>query len=428
MKKTIGAVLVCLLILAIPLPALADAWIGEDFTLTPPEDAVQLSLYTPESDPAWALAGVGDIDGKRKEYQEMGVLVEFVGEAGSVSVMKKESSYAKNAFDLALLDQEELDQVLEDIIQPGDGGQLQVDKSWAQAGGRPFYRVKLDVSPTEENPDSQELHELIYGTFINGYALNFHMFSSEKTITPEQEKMVTGLLDTIEFTRILEKQEVTSRESAGTLAVLGLLLLALALPLAYIPIKSRRDKKKKAQLAQQLSAYHKTHGSNQVEGKLQFANNTDCTKEAIHQFSVYQAYVKNAGQLVVSGLMIAAMLSTAFVLDTVWWMKLAAVAVAGYYVYKIVSMSTAVEKVQTKVYSRGPSQTARYSFYPEAFRISGIQSTSVTPYFQLTDIRRRGQYVYLYYGPDNAYMVDLYGFQQGEPEDFVKFIREKAGR
>jgi len=106
-------------------------------------------------------------------------------------------------------------------------------------------------------------------------------------------------------------------------------------------------------------------------------------------------------------------------------MRLVAVGVAGYYVYKIAVTPSNLEKIQRKVYGRGPSQTAHYSFYPNAFRVSGIQSASVIPYFQITDVRRSGQYLYLYYGPENAYMVDQYGFVLGEFEDFLKFIEEK---
>lgn len=140
---------------------------------------------------------------------------------------------------------------------------------------------------------------------------------------------------------------------------------------------------------------------------------------------MYQALVKNMGELIFGTLMCVVMLSAAFLIDSEWWMKLAAVAVSGYYAYKLFSMPAAVEKVQRKVYGRGPSQTAHYVFYPEVFRVSGIQSASVVPYFQLTDLRRKGQYLYLYYGPDNAYMVDQYGFTQGGAEEFARFIEGK---
>ena len=50
------------------------------------------------------------------------------------------------------------------------------------------------------------------------------------------------------------------------------------------------------------------------------------------------------------------------------------------------------------------------------------------PYFQITDIRRHKQHLYLYYGPENAYMVDKNGFSKGSYEEFVKFLAEKTGK
>ena len=79
-----------------------------------------------------------------------------------------------------------------------------------------------------------------------------------------------------------------------------LLVLVILIPAVYFPIKSKRDKKLKARLADQLTAYHKEHGDNEtILGDMLFANSTDCTKEAIHTFALYQSYVKNVGSLVI---------------------------------------------------------------------------------------------------------------------------------
>lgn len=76
-------------------------------------------------------------------------------------------------------------------------------------------------------------------------------------------------------------------------AVLVLLVLVILIPAVYFPIKSKRDKKLKARLADQLTAYHKEHGDNEtILGDMLFANSTDCTKEAIHTFALYQSYIK----------------------------------------------------------------------------------------------------------------------------------------
>lgn len=426
MKKCALVLAVLLLAALLPVGAAAETWTGEDFTFEVPDGFYQFTPSTPQDDPSWALAGVGDVDAKLKEFNEMNVLAEFLPkEAGkSFSLQKKASDYSESVFDLRLLDEEGREKVLDDIIS-SNSDRLKLEKTWFPSGGYLFYRVQLDLAP-EEDGGSNEAHELIYGTIINGYALNFHMYSSEGAIAAEEAALLEDVVRSVQFTRILDKPEPDPREAQGALLVLVLLLAAVAVPLIYMPLKGKSDKKKKAKLAAQLSQYHKTHGPNQVEGELLFANDTDCTKEAIHQFSMYQALVKNIGELIFGTLMCLLMLCAAFLIDTEWWMKLAAVAVSAYYVFKLISMPASVEKIQQKVYGRGPSQTAHYAFYPGAFRVSGIQSTSVIPYFQLTGIRRKGQYLYLYYGPDNAYMVDQYGFTKGDFESFAKFIAEKA--
>ena len=138
--------------------------------------------------------------------------------------------------------------------------------------------------------------------------------------------------------------------------------------------------------------------------------------------------MKNLGSLLIGGVLCVAALIVAFALDAEWWGKLLVVGIVVYYGYKVFSMPHTLEKIQRRVYDRGISSTAHYAFYDEGFRVSGIQSASVFPYFQIVDLRRHGHYLYLYYGPENAYMVDKFTFSLGQYEDFVKFISEKTGK
>ena len=413
------------------IPAAAQTWQGEEFTLSAPEDMYQLGPWLDVNDPLWALAGVAEVESRLKDYDEMGVLVNFVSKEGGtgVSVMRKDSQYAKDIHNLDLLDEAGLQQVLDDLPVSKDEN-LTVEKGWynngqRQDGGLLFYWVKLDMA------GENEMHELIYGTIVNGYALNIDLYGGKNPITPEQEEMMEGIMRSVKFNTITEKplvSEEDQKQSLNALLTLLLLLFAIAVPLIYVPIKGRIDKKQKKRLADQLSEYHKTHDKDEAQGEPVFINATDCTKEAIHSFSMYQSFYKNTGELIFGLLMCIIMLSTAFLLDTEWWMKIIAVAVTVYYGYKIAAMPSTIEKIQRRVYSRGPSSTAQYTFYPEVFRVSGIQSASLTPYFQISEVRRKGQYIYLYYGPENAYMVDQYGFSKGEFEEFYKFIREKTGK
>lgn len=425
MKRVLSVFTALLLVAVLPVTAFAGTWVGMDFTMEAPDNLYQLGPYLAEDDAAWALAGIASVQDKLQEYKDMGVLVNFLSEDKStdINVMQKESDTTKSIYNLQLLDEDEKAKFLDELIQ-SDNELVSMDKTWHPVGDYLFYRVKLDVAA--EDADSTDMHELLFGTVINGYGLNFDIHTTGVPITPEQEQILQGIVDSVTFTNVTEKPEADPTDAANLLLLLALMVCAVAGPLIYIPIRRRYDKKKKARLAEQLSAYHKTHGNDTVVGEPLFVNATDCTKEAIHKFSMHQAYVKNLGEVVFGTLLCVVMLATAFLVDAEWWVRIAVVAVSGYYVYKLIAMPGEVEKVQTKVYGRGMSSTAHYTFYPEAFRVSGVQSASVLPYFQITDVHKSGQYLYLYYGPDNAYMVDQYGFTQGDFDSFERFIRDKV--
>ena len=274
-------------------------------------------------------------------------------------------------------------------------------------------------------------YELVYGTIINGYAVNFDVFRQGEPISQEQEDLLADMAASFTVPQVLEKPEatLTTKDIAVTVSLLVLLAAAILVPTVYFPLRNKRDKRRKAQLAERLSQFHKEHGDGEtIEGSIRFANSTECTKEAIHTFSIYQAYIKSLGTLVVGALLCLVTLVISFLVDAEWWLKLLTFGVVVYYGYKIVSAPHTLEKIQRRVFDRGVSSTAHYAFYDEAFRVSGIQSASVFPYFQIVDVRKHGHYIYLYYGPENAYMVDQFGFSKGEFSDFVKFISEKTGK
>lgn len=419
MKKLTSFLLALLLIGAMPAAVSAETWTGVDFTFQAPEGLYQLGPNTQETDPVWALAGVGDVESRLKDYKEMGVLVNFLDGPTDITVMQKETDDSKRIFDLRLMDEDDKPGFLDGLAKSGNED-VTVDKSWFEnKSGLLFYRVKIDVA------GEQEMHELIYGTIMNGYSLNIDIHTIGSEMTREQEELVRQMADSMVFTNILEKPPEDYSKAINALLLMVLMLAAVAGPIIYVPIKSKRDKKQKAKLAEQLSKFHRENGKDVAQGEAAFVNDTDCTREAIRRFSYYQAYVKNMGEVIFGALLCVVTLCVAFLIDSVWWIKLAAAAVTVYYAYKLIAMPGALEKIQIKVHSQGTSQTAHYTFYPDVFRVSGIQSSNVVPYFQLLEVRKCGQYYYLYYGPDNAYLVDAYGFKLGEAGDFEKFIREK---
>ncbi len=424
-KKAAAAFLAVLLLTAVCLPVSAHSWEADDFTFTVPEKFVYtFGPDTPEDDPSWALAGLADAASLLRSYQESGVIADFYTEDKSVNiqVMQKSNDYSQNIYNLKDLTEEELEKNLNQLLQ-SKSDQITLGRSYHDVAGQPFYRFQIDG--TGLSGENSEIHELLYGTIFNGHTLNFDMHS-EQAFTEEQTSLLEEMVNSVQITQVVEKPAPSPVETFSTALMLVLLAAAVVIPLMYVPIKNKRDKKKKAVMAERLSEYHKTHGKDGVEGEIRFANATDCTKEAVRSFSVYQAYIKNIGGLLLGALMCFLVLVLSFLLDMDWWIKLVAVGVTVYYAYKIIGAAGSTERVQTKVFGRGVSSTARYAFYDEAFRVSGIQSASVYPYFQITDVRRHGHYLYLYYGPENAYLVDQFGFSLGEFEEFQAFILEKT--
>ncbi len=412
---------------AISLTAGASTWETEDFTAQVPEGFYEFDQQTPADDPAWALAGVADPTAKLQEYQEMGALANFISEDGKLSIlaMKKESSYSKQVYNLKELGEEERGEVLSRLSQT-EGENFQVDSGYHTGAQVPFFY--LDITGALE--DETLHHELIYGTIVNGAAYTFDIYGGEEAISEEHRRLLLGIVDSLKFHEVLPIPEYALTPMAVVQFVLLMLVLiaVVAVPLIYIPMRKKSEKKKKAHMAQLLEEYRKTHTDEQVARELRFSNTTDCTKETIRAFSVYHVYVKNLVPMLLNGGLCVLAIVMTFALDSVWWMKLLAVGITVYFGYKVFTNPTTVEKVQRKVYQRGPSQTAIYSFYEEGFRVAGIQSAHIYPYFQLSAVKRHGRYFYLYYGPDNAYIVDQAGFKVGEAGEFFSFIKAKTDK
>lgn len=424
MKKKAAAGLLALLLAGLlGVTAQAREWEGRDLTFTVPEEFVYtFDLSIPAEDPTWALVGESDPAARRQEYQEMGIVADFYTEDGltNVVVMEKTTDTSESIYSLKDITQEERDAFLDQLVQARTD-EVTLDKSYVEFGGQPFCRVRTDLYA-----EDQEAHEMFYFTVVNGHTLNFLLYNDSREIAPEQEALLEEMASSTRITSILPKPEPQPLEQAAPLIMGGLLAVAVLSPLVWAPIKRRRDKRQKEQMAARLSQYRRDQKEGGDLGEVRFVNETDCTKEAIHSFSVYQAYVRGLGGLLLGAALCVLMIAVSFLVDLEWWLKLLSVAITVYYAYRAFNMSSAVERIQTKVFQRGMSTTARYLFYENAFRVSGVQSGNVYPYFQITAVRRHGHYLYLYYGPENAYLVDQFGFSQGQFEEFETFIRKKT--
>ncbi len=423
--KKYAALLAAALLFVFLCPAAqAKSWTESDFTFDVPEEFVYIiDRNTELDDPAWTLAGVADPMSRFQEFAELGIIGDLYTEEGKTNVMviEKENDTIQSIYNLKDMTQQERDAFLEQLIQ-SQSDQLSLEKSYVDVHGQPFYRVKMDLYA-----EGQEVHEMLYGTIFNGHTLTFQMYRSGRPLEEEEMALLEQLAASVQVTQVLPKPEAQPVDVLPTAIVLLLIVLVVLAPIVVLPVQRRREKRQKAQMATLLSEYHKTHG-NAAAGPVLFENETECGKEAIHAFSIYHAYLKNLVPLILEALLCLLVLVAVFLLDLTWWLKVLAGLVTVYYIYQAVSTPGNVERVQTKVLGRGLSSTAHYSFFEDAFRVSGIQSASMIPYFQITDVRKHGHYLYLYYSTDNMYPVDQNGFKSGEYEEFVKFIREKTGK
>ncbi len=423
-RNWIAVVLAVFLCTAFSTTASAEEWTGEDYTFTVPEDIVYtFTPSTPAEDPSWTLAGIGDAATQLESYQDRSIVADFRTEDGvGFQVAEKSNSTTQQIYSLTDMTEEDREEFFSGL-DSSDEEDISIEKGYLEIGGQTFFKLRIDSGSGKE-----AVHQIQYGTIVNGRALNFLTDVQGADFTPEQETLLDSAVNSLRFTEILERPVEDPINLALILGALLLLVAVIVAPLIAMPLKKRRDKRQKAEMVQQLSEFHKLYGGDTLPGEPRFINETDCTREAVHAFSLYHAYGKNLPSLAGNLLVCIAVLAVAFAFETTWWLKVLAVGVTVYCLYRIISMPRTIENIQSKVFGRGVSQTARYTFYEDGFRVSGIQSASVFPYFQIVSLHRRGHYMYLYYGPDNAYLVDQFGFTQGEFNDFVKFIEGKTKR
>ena len=421
MKKMIALALALVLAGALALSAAAKEWTSSDYAFTYPEEDFPyvLSRGVMSTDPVWALAGISNPSSQLQEYEDMGVVADLHTMDGkSIKVMEKDSATAKSLWNLADLSQEGRDSFLDRLIR-SQSDEVQITKEYVDVNGQPFYRVTIDGSGEEG-----EAHELLMGTIFNGHTLTFDTYGST-ALDPALTAKLEAMVRSVNITQRLEQPEPEPLNAALYLTLIGVLALVVIAPIVYIPIHKSREKKRKAFMSAKLSEYRKTHTTDASAGKLRFINDTECTKEAVHRFSVYHAYRQKLPSLLLGALICAAVLVVAFTFNLTWWIKVLAVGVSVYFLYQTFNIVNRIEKVQRAVVSRGTSTTANYHFYEDGFRVGGIQSATLQPYVQILFTRQNGQYLYLYYSPDNAYLVDQYGFSLGEWEEFVPFIQQK---
>lgn len=460
-RKIIAAALSLALALLLPLAALAEEYVQEDFSLEIPEDIYVFDGQTPINSPSWQLAGVEDPNQVMSLYkssnsgimgifggsaqQNMNALASFIGHGGAVDVtlsrkISAESAQIHNLSELSPEQQQEfVNSLLGDIEEQDDTGLGESSTSGEDELSQVEVNARGELCLDFETPfgiidfygkddEQQDFHERVYVTILNGSAVSMHIYAVGEELAQEAVAVQNELAASFKISNLIDQAQAAEM-SRGKLTMLIVLLIMITVSIvgtiAFGRHRRKKDKRLKQEMAEKLSKYRALSAEQDIKGKLCFANVTDCSDAVIRRFSIYHSYLKNLPTLIFGVVMCVLLVVIALIYSNEWFTTLISFALAGYYIFKLISSSANFERAQKKAYGAGNSSMAKYAFYENAFRVSGIQHVASYPYFQITEIKQDKEYFYLYYGPENAYIVSKNGFANGSAEEFNAFISEK---
>lgn len=433
-KKLFALILSFIIAFSLPVSAYALQWEADDFSVNVPDDLYVFTRETVPSDSSWVLAGVSNPNDvlalfKSKDDKGMNAVVNFIGDNGSPNIIitKDRTEDSLEIFDFSELDDAALMEFSKEISVVPE--HFTAETEIVEYENVRMIHVKYI---SLESYDGEQLNEYVYATIINGNVITIDLHSKGRELEETEIKTLQDIVSSFKVTKTITREELENQNKVTAEQMRNLLIITIALIVVIVTsiifgrVRSNREKKLKKTLAERLSAYRKENPSDTVKGELLYTNTTECSNPVLRKFSVYHAYFKNISNLIFTVILNAGLLALVLAVEDIeWWVILAVGAILIYQIFKIVSAPTEIEKVQRKIYGQGRTRDARYAFYEQSFRVSGVQSATVHPYIQITDIKKSGQYIYLYYGTDNAYILDVNNFEKGDSESFLTFVKSK---
>lgn len=433
-KKIFVLILSFIIAFTLPISVSASQWESEDFSVKVPDNLYTFTRETLPNDASWVLAGISNPNDiltlfKSKDDKGMNAVVNFIGNNGSPNIIitKNKSEESFEIFNFADLSEDEILEFSKTISVVPEN--FSSETEIVDFDGLRMIHVKYN---SLEDYDGEQLSEHVYATIFNGNIVTIDLHSKGRDLKEDEIQTLEEIASSFKITKIVTREELENQNKLDAKEMLNLFIITIALivviiaSVVYNKIRSNKEKKLKKLLAERLVAYRKENPSNQIKGELLYTNTTECTNAVLHKFSIYHAYIKNISSFIFTIVLNLGLLALVLSVDNVeWWVLLAVAAIIIYQIFKIVSAPREIERVQRKIYGQGKTREARYAFYEDSFRVSGIQSSSVYPYVQITDIKTSGNYIYLYYGTDNAYILDVAAFSKGDKDSFISFVKSK---
>lgn len=442
--KRVTAWLAALVLLVASIPVCFAAVTSEktkveledlDITLEVPEGFYVFTAETDALSGDWLLAGYEESVEKLKEFEEddSGNLkaMELVAEDKSFTIMvsRKYSDQTREYFNLNDISEEEFQKLVDSNTYTDEEYGITAKAQAYDHSQIRFFRVDL-----EGTVNNKPIWETCYGTIVNGYSISLDMYSN-KEITEEQQQILQEIVDSVTITKFYEKptqEQMTMQMILMLLPMIAVIVLIVAF-IIVTRVHTKSTERKKNEMGDKLVAYRKeqaakTQEPDYVPPKTLFENTTFCSDVAIKRFCQFHFLHKILFRNCVFLLLGIASVTMAIVYDDNWFMRLLLAALGVYMVVQPFLSLDKMTKTEIGVYKKGRTRDAHYTFREEDFRISGIQSPMLYPYFQILYAYEDKGFFYLYYTEDRAYLVDKNGFTQGEVAEFRAALKSQLGK
>mgnify|MGYP005962274117 CR=1 FL=1 len=441
--------LVCVLVMAVfavslALPACAETKEVEvpelNMKIQLPDDMYVFTQDLDFTDPKVQEAGITDIYEAKKFYQDNSIYLNAVAKDKSyqVVVSKKESDSTKEIYDFTTATDDQIQSLIADMessFKQGEGIDS-YELSRYNANGRPYIRMLLNVTDQEGKK-----HELNYTTVVNGHSVVVDTYG-EGDLTQVQEELVKNIVDTAQYT-LVEKPETAELSTAVAFLIVAapilLIFLMILIPSLYARHQQKVQKHRRAVMGERLVAYRKEQQAKEEAARqagvpleqppILFQNTTEFTDEAIKEFCYFHCVRRRiVSQAFFFLVGIVCCIISIVVGGSEWFARVLLFALGAFCIVYPFYAPYKMTRNNQNAYRKYPSRTARYYFRSEDFRLSGIQSSTVYPYFQITKAYETKNYFYLYFSDEQAYYVKKSEFSKGEPVEFRKLLKEKLGK
>lgn len=385
-------------------------------------------------------AGFTDVQDQLKLMQDYNIYLTAVSQDQQlqINLAKKESSTTQSVFDLSTLTDEEFEQFL-DTMREEDGQQDETLKEYTverynDQPERPFFQIRLKV----DSEETGEMEELCYVTVVNGFSVTVDGVA-KGSMTQEQADLLKTIADSVHITEVQEKPEI-KLDGEALISLLFPLLLIVVLIVVGIVLRIRRGRalKERRRLADMLSDYRRTQkkleeeaaaaGTPLEEPQALLRNTTAYNEEVAHAFVRFHFSRRRLGLMIGYGLFALLILAAVFLVDAEWYMKLIFFAAAVFLVVWMCLMPGKLFNNVMATFKKSRVKENEYTFREDDFRIAGIQSASVYPYFQITRAYETGKYFYLYFGEEQAYYIAKDGFTVGDADGLRELLKRKLGK